>query len=204
MAFTPGNRGDLLVIKSKDPATAKSFKLVFDDQGAQQFLPPEHCEFIGGTYTLTRNAQGDVSMNKTAAADTTFILIPLRPLLKTVIQTSTMYNDKKAADRGCSINSVDIVYSIGTAALTSQTPTLNQIVYANNIANAVNQTGLAFTGALAIATQVNPYVSTLTLTVPYLDMTADSDVNLELAVVAALTSVFKFYGAFVNYSQNSF
>lgn len=195
-------RPDLFTLRSKNPVTGKSFKLALDDLGSSLFIGPNEVMTVGGTWTLTRNAQGDISNNKSAAADTTYIVIPMRKLLKPTKQTEGMYNHLQAADRGIQINSIDVVYSIGTLALTSQTPTINKIVYANNAANAVS-TWSTFTGTLATATQAQPYVSTLTLATQTFDQTADSDLNLEIAIVAQATSVYKFYGAFVNYLQNT-
>lgn len=197
------NRPDMLTLKSKNPLTGTNFKIALDDQGASMFLSPDKAQIVGGTWTPTRNAQGDISWNKTAAADTTYIVYSLRDMFKTYKPAQGMYDDTQVADRGIKIKTIDVVYSIGTLALTSQTPTINKIVYSNNAANVVS-TWSTFTGSLATATQANPYVSTLTLATQAFDVTADTDINIEIAVVAQATSVYKFYGLFVNYDQNTF
>jgi len=202
MATYP-TRPDLLVLKSQNPTTGKKFSLIFDDLGSQIFIPPSEFMYIGGTWTATRAAQGDVYMAKTAAANTTYLVASLRSLYKTTMQNNAMYNPTQVADRGAKIKSVDIVYSIGTLALTSQAATFNKVAYANNVANAVTAHGGSVTGTLATATQANPYVSTLTLGTQGFDMTSDADIRIEIAVVAQATSVYNFYGMFVNLDQNS-
>lgn len=178
---------DLLVIKAES-----GYTLALDDDYSYEFIDPSRCATVGGTYTLTRNADGDFSLNKTAAADTTYVYASLRPFYKT------------GAGRGAQVKSVDVIYSIATLALTSHTPLIKSAVYANNVANAITTYGGTISGSLATATQANPYVSTLTLPTPTFNVSADEDVRLQIAVVAQATSVYAFYGLVVKYQQTSF
>ena len=202
MALYP-QRPDLLTLKSTNPLTGTAFKLAFDDQGASVFADPTWAMPVGGTWTAARNAQGDLSLNKTAGAATTYLLISLRNMFKLVMPSQGMYDPTQVADRGVKIKSVNVVYSIGTAALTTHTATFNKVVYANNAANVVSAYGGSISGTLATATQAQPYVSTLTMGTPAFDMTALANLNMEIAVVDPGTSVYKFYGVFINFDQNS-
>lgn len=149
------------------------------------FVPLSNILAVGGTWTPTRIADNDVVLRKTAAADTSYLVASLRPWL----QTTT--------GKGFKVKTVSAVYSIGTAALTSQAATVSAVTYANNTAVAVAAHGGTVSGSLATATQANPYVSTLTLGTQTFDVTALTDVRIQIAIVAAATSAYDFYGLFV-------
>lgn len=158
----------------------KTFNI--DDNDKSFFIPASDVMAIGGTWTATRIADNNVVLRKTAAADTTYLVASLRR-------------------RNAKIKSIDVVYSIGTLALTSHTPTVSSVTYANNVAVAVAAHGGSVSGSLATATQANPYVSTLTLGTPAFATTALIDVRIQVAVVAQATSAYDFYGLFVNYDE---
>lgn len=151
----------------------------------QILFGPWDCFTSGGTYTMIRNASGDYSLNKTAAADTTYVNADITLEMKTT------------SGAGFKLTSANFIYSIGTAAITSATASLQKITYANNAANVVAAFGGGFSasGALSTATQANPYVTALTVVTPaFFNPSGDQKISIELAVVAAATSVFKFYG----------
>ena len=168
-----------------------SFKLMFDDTGTKLFIPLSEIQTVGGTWTPTRIAAGNVVLRKTAAADTSYLVASLRKYFK----TSTGY--------GAKVKSIDVIYSVGTLALTTQTATVNEVVYANNVAVAVAAHGGTVSGTLATATQAAPYVSTLTLGTPEFDVAALADVRLEVEIVAAATSAYDLYGIVVTLDQTS-
>ena len=155
------------------------------------FIPISEVEPIGGTWTPTRIAANDVVLRKTAAADTTHLVATLRPYFRTT------------ASKGILVKSIDVAYSIGTAALTTHTFNISAVTYANNTAVAVAAHGGSITGTLATATQANPYLTNLLLGTQSFVITAGVDVRLEIEVVAALTSAYDLYGLFVNYDFNN-
>ena len=178
---------DLLNVKNG----LDTFELAFDDNGSKLFIPVSEIQTVGGTWTPTSIANNNIVLRKTAAADTSYLVASLRKYFKTT------------AGRGAKVTSIDAIYSIGTLALTSHTPTISAVTYANNAAVAVAAHGGSITGSLATATQANPYVSTLTLGTPAFDVTALADVRLQIAVVAQATSAYDFYGLVITLNQTS-
>lgn len=106
--------------------------------------------------------------------------------------------------RGFQITSIDVAYSIATAALTSQTLTHKRNTFANNAA--IVQTdpsgGFTATPALATATQANPYVSNLAPATPFVtggNVTLTAD-YLEDSIVPLTTAVYTLYGAWIHFN----
>lgn len=98
--------------------------------------------------------------------------------------------------KGFKLNSFDVIYSIGTLALTAQTCRVDQTVYANNVAAATTSVLASAANGLQIATQANPYVTTVTLAAAqqiYRILT-DSALWIEIAVNAQATSVYSLVG----------
>ena len=92
-----------------------------------------------------------------------------------------------------------------SAALNAHTYDLVKATYANNVAVATDATiGGTLSGALATATQANPYLTTVTLGTPYVlgENLTRVAAMLELTVNAAATSVYDLYGVFVRYNYN--
>lgn len=140
-----------------------------------------------GTWTMTRVAQGDYALVHTAADDTTILSFDITPMLQS------------AASKGFKLNSLDVIYSVGTLALDAHSLTLDSVVYANNAANVI--TSVPLTGALATATQANPYVTNLAVTTPAYLNTADAKYVIELTVNAAATSDYSLYGINLRFNQ---
>lgn len=140
-----------------------------------------------GTWTRTRVAQANYSLVHTPADDTSNISFDITPIIRTT------------ASKGLKLNSIDVVYSIGVAALDAHTLTLDSVAYANNVAVAV--TSVPLTGSLSIATQSNPYVTNVTVSTPAFLVTADAKYVLELTVNAAATSTYSLYGLNLRFSQ---
>lgn len=154
------------------------------------FIPPEKITKTAGTWTTTL-ASNVVSSNKTAAADAPNLFIPLNPPL-----------GNAAALKGCRIKSVELIYSVATAALTSVTTVEieKQTIAASG---AVTGTTLAQTqdaghDTSAERSAIGNHRMICTVTNPeWIDN--DAYYYLYVTINAAATSDFKLYGAIVNY-----
>ncbi len=168
----------------------------------------------GVTWPLTRVAQGNYKQIKTADATIIYLVLALNPLFKKIGQDPTwdaIYSSVPSSTpsevahdiRGVQIKSIDLVYGIGTTALDSHVATFNRTVYANNVAPVVSQPGGATVGALATATQGQPYVTNQAPTTIYVlsNTTLVTD-SFEVAVDGAAGSIYDLYGAFVNFNYN--
>jgi hypothetical protein len=187
-----GVMGQSSVITIPDPGAATANFLL--DAGAANLLAKQQVIGINeiliasvGTWTRTRIAQGNYVLRHTAADDTSVIGIDITEAIRT------------ASSKGLRIDSIDVVYSIGTLALDAHTLTLDKIAYANNVA--VSVTSVALTGSLSVATQAQPYATNIAVTTPAFDNTADSKYVLELTVDAAATSDYDFYGLVLKFSE---
>ena len=181
------------------------------------WIPASAWSFYTGTWTDTRIAAGDYAMRKTAADNAGQAVVPVSAyMLQKVGQdpnweaTYATIPGTTPADlahdiRGFEIQSIDVVYGIGTAANDAHTYDAHQTTFANNVANAVVSTiGGTLTGTLATATQANPYVTRVTFGTPYVlgSNVALRAIVLEISWDAAATTVLDYYGAYVNYDYN--
>lgn len=141
----------------------------------------------GGTWTMTRLAQGDYGLVHTVADDASVLSFDITPILRA------------AANKGFRLNSIDVIYSIGALALDAHTMVLDSIAYANNAA--VSVTSVPLTGSLATATQASPYVTNLAVTTPAFLITADTKYVVELTVNTGATSTYTLYGMNLRFSQ---
>jgi hypothetical protein len=180
------------VITVPDPGVATANFLL--DTGTANILAEQ--QFVGlsnvltfgtGTWTTTRNAEGDYSSVHSAAAETSIIGIDITPIIRA------------ASSKGFRLDSFDVIYSIGTAAMISNAVTLDRIAYADNVA--VSVTSIPLTGSLSIATQANPYVSNIAVTTPAFDVTADSKYVIEITADNDTTTAYAFYGLMLKFSQ---
>ncbi|MEY4332744.1 MAG: hypothetical protein RLZZ196_1482 [Bacteroidota bacterium] len=141
----------------------------------------------GGTWTMTRVAQGNYALVHTAAADTSTIGWDITPIIRT------------ASSKGFRLDSFDLVYSIATDTLNAHTVTLDRASYANNVAVSITSVGL--TGSLSTATQANPYLTNIAVSSPAFLNTDDSKYILELTVNANATTAYSLYGLILRFSQ---
>lgn len=184
--------GQASTISIPDPgASTASFLL---DTGAanvlteQQFVSLNNLLLAsGGTWTMTRLAQGDYGLVHTVADDASVLSFDITPILRA------------AANKGFRLNSIDVIYSIGALALDAHTMVLDSIAYANNAA--VSVTSVPLTGSLATATQASPYVTNLAVTTPAFLITADTKYVVELTVNTGATSTYTLYGMNLRFSQ---
>lgn len=154
----------------------------------QQFVGLESVLTFGtGTWTITRIAQGNYVARHTPADETSIIAIDITPMIRT------------AASKGFRLDSFDVIYAIAANPLDAHTVTLDRIEYANNVAVSVNN--IAITGALATATQANPYVTNVAVDTPAFDNTANSKYVIEVTVDNAAASEYDFYGIMMRFTQ---
>lgn len=190
--ITNASMGQATVLTVPDPGAATANFLL--DTGAANILATQ--EFVSinevlsfgtGTWTTTRIAQGNYVKRHTPGDETSIIGIDITPMIRT------------AASKGFRLDSFDVIYSIGTAAMDAHTVTLDRIAYANNVA--VSITSIAITATLATATQANPYVTAATVNTPAFDNTADSKYIIEVTANNGATTEYDFYGIMLKFSQ---
>jgi hypothetical protein len=171
--------------------------------------------FYTGTATMShiRGAAGDVFLRR-ATSDTAFVVtIPLHQILKKIgtdPQTSVARPDKDDAGaarlRGFLCNSIDVVHRTTTADLTTFTYDLHRTTMTAGAAASVASTiGGTLSGSMTVtnhATFLN--VDRITCGTPFVigGNTAAVADYLELSVDPATTSVWEFYGVYVNCSYN--
>jgi hypothetical protein len=107
--------------------------------------------------------------------------------------------------RGFELTGFDLIYTIGTANLTSLTPSLYRSVYADAVAvPATTNPGGAITvnTASPLAFRSTMHVVNYTVATPFVigNNAPDVDDRLELAIVDPGSSVFNFYGIFFYYN----
>ena len=172
------------------------------------FLPPSQIEIPGaggGTWTLTRNANGQFYNALTAAAATAIISVglnriafaktgadPINPGLANIPETSG--HDI----RGVQLTGVQLLYTLGTANMTSITPAFWRNVYSDNIAVPTPTTlgGTLSPANFPVVQRTNMYAQTITLGTPFVvgnNAVGTEDV-MELTIVNPGTSVFRLYG----------
>ena len=166
------------------------------------FIPASDFQFDVGTWTLTRSAVGNYFMRKTAAANTSnpSISVQARVLKKIGADPGSSAHDI----RGVQVTAIDVLYAIATDVLTAHTAAFRRSTYANNAAVVTAAVGGALAGALATATQANPYLTALTPATPFVLGNNVTDVAdwFELTVTATATCVYDLYGVFVRFSYN--
>lgn len=139
----------------------------------------------------TRQATGDWAIQRTAAGAET---LSVHCNLSAAIQ-------RLATSKGIRVDSFSVVHQITTANLTTNTfNAFSQVVYANNVANAVTNCCGTITVTLPTATQANPYVTAATVGTPTFQITAAAAWNLDWTAVMANTGVYRVYGVIVTYT----
>lgn len=104
--------------------------------------------------------------------------------------------------KGILIRGFEVVYQVGTAALTSISLGLSQTTYKNATALSITDILAAGTNGLATANAATPYVIPVALVTPAY-LTSDlTEYDLEIIAVTPSTSTFNLYGAFVYVTYN--
>ena len=142
-----------------------------------------------------RLAAGDYALARTSAGAETY----------NVNCTIALDGFRTTASKGVRVDSLSYVFFVSVVALTNHdTLTLNQVVYANNVANAVTAHGGTLSAtSFATATQANPYVTTITPGTPAF-LTTTSQLTTSWRVIMANTGVYRLYGIVVNYTTGTF
>ena len=104
--------------------------------------------------------------------------------------------------KGIEIADITLVYSIGTAALTSQTMTLKSALFANTTAVSVSAVTLSTATALATASTTNPYVTKIAVSAPAYTVADLTGLSIDNVVVAPASAIYNLYGAFVHCTFN--
>lgn len=184
--------GQASVISIPDPGASTANFLL--DSGAANILSEQQVVSLmdillinAGIWTMTRIAQGNYALVKTAASDTSTVSFDITPQIRT------------ASSKGFRLDSFDLVYSIATDTLNAHTVTLDRITYANNASVSVNAVGL--TGSLSTATQANPYLTNIAVSSPGFLNNSDSKYVLELTVNAKATTAYSLYGLILRFSE---
>jgi len=179
-------------VSVEDAGANAGFVSSLEKTDAGLWIPgPSFAASANGVWTTVRLAANNLVLSKDGGDDTDTLTSPsLRPLIRST------------ASKGFKITSIDVVYSILTADLDAHSAVLSDVTYADNVAVAVTSHGGSLAGTLAIATDADPYVTTLTPGTPAYDNGALTDLRLEITVDAATTSLYDLYGIFVNYSFN--
>jgi hypothetical protein len=141
-----------------------------------------------GTWTTTRIGTANYVKRHSAAADTSILGIDITPFLRT------------ATSKGFQLNSVNVIYSIGTAALVAHSGALDLVQYVDG--SAITVASQTLTGSLTTAVTTNIAVKTLSIVEPDFTNNLNSKFVFELTVNAALTSAYDFYGLNLLFSRN--
>jgi hypothetical protein len=98
--------------------------------------------------------------------------------------------------KGLKLLSIDVIYLITTAALTTHTIRVDQANFVNNVALAPTVVLAVGANGLQTATQANPYVTNVPLPAnqQIYRNSVDSEVWIEVQAVTAATTVYNLYG----------
>lgn len=192
-----GNGGDAAVGITFTPLGTGVVRLGGIITTNRVFLPAtEFCKSdnVAVPMVATRVAQSDWALAVTSAAGSTQNLHCSIP--------SSIFGTQTTASKGIRIDSLSVSYFISTNNLTSQTwNAMAQVVYANNVANAISNFAGVTTCALATATQANPYLTACVVPTPAFIVTANTGFGIDFtAVLAAAATTYRVYGIEVGYS----
>jgi len=189
-------------------------RVTSSESDGQLFIHPIDA-FYTGTATMSHilGAAGDVFLRR-ATSDTAFVVtIPLSPVLKKIgtdPQTTAGRPDKDDAGaarlRGYLCNSIDVVHRTTTANLTTFTYDIHRTTHAAGAAASVVSTiGGTLSGTMTVtADATNLAVDRITCGTPFVigGNTAAVTDYLALSIDPATTSVWEFYGIYMNVSYN--
>ena len=181
------------------------------------FLSADEWASTVGTWTETRAAGGNYFKRKTANAETANIFVNISRAIQRIAAASVNLPLGTEVQSGGLFTGFDLIYTVGTADLTSLTPTLYQTTYVNDVAPSVaaspggtispktllGVTPTAIT-VTPITAQALPYAVNFQLATPYIIGNNAPDVSdwLELAVVDAGSTVFDLYGVTLKFNAN--
>lgn len=176
---------------------------------------------------LTRNAQGDYSLDRTAGAAETLRFAAVFPnLFRPVNEPVDLQEQFGGANgpipvegrppyldatqlvpptswraAGIRIEDVVVVYEVGVAALTSAALVLDRTAYVDVVAPAVTSIPISAT-ALNLTTNANPHLETRAVTTPTLFENNNEVQIAEFEAVMAITGTLKVHGIGIHVSFN--
>lgn len=102
--------------------------------------------FITGTWTKTRNAAGNYTMVKTSNAETAYAVLNLAQFMDRAFASATQaINSPLGTEFDAGImTGFDLIYSVGSGALTSITPAIYETTFVNLATPSVNSTQAQF------------------------------------------------------------
>jgi hypothetical protein len=157
---------------------------------------------------LARNAEGSYSLNRTASgAETYYVVAPLGRAVFT--RTGETYNlgdrimnETPEVDKGFKVTSINFMYDIGVANLTSNAAVFKATTFANAATLSTAEVS-ATTGSLATTyTSALPYCTTLTVSVPVYFKTAKVFPFVEWTIVMQNNGTIKVFGVEFIFSFN--
>ena len=157
------------------------------------FLPAyKACWSDSANLILVRLAANDWALGRTAAGAETY----------NIVCSLDLDLQRTTSGKGVKINSIDVVYHITTADLTSHTwGKVATVTYANNAANVVSA-ALDTPIQLNTTARANPYVQNVVIATPaYLPSAKLITINVEWQAVMQNTGVYRVYGIAVNFSR---
>ncbi len=168
--------------------TANGFSSTTNQTDYELWMPASSLTYSGSTWTLTRSGNGLYYMQKTTAADTSYVVCQMPISLRTT------------SNKGYKLTSFIVAYNVQTAALTSATPNIYNTGLSDNQA-VLNTTTVSLTGSLTLTTSSNLYYKTITVSSPTF-ATSNDDTYIEIAFVAQGTTQLIVYGIQLNFTVN--
>ena len=200
----PLSQSEMALVSTKTSPNARSTQLnlfsVIETNGnwsllnintssLQQFVGLENIIYTsGGTWTTTRFIQGLYGRVHTPAAETVGFAVDVSP----IINIATL--------QGFKLDSFDVIYTIGTAAMTTNSVTLSQDSFQNNVA--VIPTTIPLTGSLATAIQANVYSTNIAVTTPSFINIPNSTYILEFTTGFQATTTYSYLGINLHFTFN--
>ena len=186
---SPNARSTQLNLFSVIEANGNWSLLNINATALQQFVGLEHIIYTsGGTWTTTRFIQGLYARVHTPAAETVGFAVDISPIINI------------AALKGFRLDSFDVIYTIGTAPMTTNSVTLSEVSFQNNVA--VIPTAIPLTGSLATAIQTNVYSTNIAVTTPSFINTPNSTYVLEFTTAFQATTVYSYLGTNLHFTLN--
>ncbi len=169
---------------------------------------------------LTRNTEGDFSFNGTASGAATIRVVACLSQLRRLIEVGPFFQEEFGGanapvgvsgfppykgqtqftpnnfppNKGLQIDNLVVIYQPGVVSVTSVAVTLDEIVYANNVANVVNNYPLTNPIFPLTVPSTGPYVQVCPVTTPVMNVDDLSNFVAELDIVLANTGTIEIQG----------
>jgi hypothetical protein len=186
---SPNDRSTQLNLFSVIETNGNWSLLNVNTSSLQQFFGLENIIYTsGGTWTNTRFIQGLYGRVHTPAAETVGFSVDISP----IINIATL--------QGFRLDSFDVIYTIGTAAMTTNSVTLSQVSFQNNVAPIPSL--IPLTGSLATSIQGNVYSTNIAITTPSFINVPNSAYILEFSTGFQATTTYSYLGTNLHFTLN--